>query len=121
MRQAVSFLIVFTKDVLHIIVDLGRGKCDLFLPPRVQRVLNMTSFLSFLLSHSIMTMYPFIGNIAVSTQLNRWSFFANVDGSIRRPHYPWFFCFVLLFLSPILVLCTVECLTLCNAKVMKSH
>ena len=30
-------MIVFTKDVLQIIVDLSDGECDLFLLPRVQR------------------------------------------------------------------------------------
>ena len=36
-RTVVSFMIVFTKDVLHIIVDPSDGECDLFLLPRVQR------------------------------------------------------------------------------------
>ena len=55
----VSFIIVFTKDVLHIIIDLSVGECDLFLPARVQRFLNMTNCSSKFLSHGIMTIFHF--------------------------------------------------------------
>ena len=100
-RQAISFRIVFTKNALHMIVDVGGWKCDLFLPPRVQRFPNMTYFPLKLLSRSRMTIYPFFGNIAVSTQVNRWSFFANMDGGVRGLNFSGFFtdCFQLLFVS----------------------
>ena len=34
-RPVISFLIVFSEDVLHIIIDLRDNKCDFSVPPRV--------------------------------------------------------------------------------------
>ena len=64
-----------------------------------------------------MAVDPFSRNITVSTELNRRPFFAGVNGNVGRPRIldtlsPVFSFFFL----PSLVLCIVECLTLCNAK-----
>ena len=48
----------------------------------MQRFLNIANLPSIFLSHSRKTIYPFFGNITVSTQLNRLSFFASVDGNV---------------------------------------
>ena len=87
---------VFTENVSYTIVDLGDGIRHLFLPPRMQRFLNVTNFPS-VFSHNAMTIDPFFGTFGVPTQLNRWSFFASVNGSAREPHSSWFFtvCFLL--------------------------
>ena len=98
-RTVVSFMNVFTKDVLQIMVDLSDGECDLFLLPRGQRFLNMANFTFILLSHSKMTIDPFFSNVAVSTHLNCCSFGASVEGGIRRAHYSWFFTFSFPFLA----------------------
>ena len=95
LRLVVSFLIVFPEDVLHTVVDLRDGKLDLSLSPRMQRFLNMAYYTSVFLSHSIMTIDPFFSNIALQSAFR-------------------------FFLFPILVLCTVVCLTLRNAKVIFS-
>ena len=57
---------VFTENVFHIIVDLGDGIRHLFLPPRMQRFLNVTNFPS-VFSHNAMTIDPFFGTVGVPT------------------------------------------------------
>ena len=108
-RQVV-LLIVFPGNVLHIIVDVVDGISNFSLPPRMQRFLNV--------SHFPFVFFPWENDhwsiFIVTTQLNRRSFFARMDGKYPEAASTW------LILSPILDLCTVECLTLCNAKVMKS-
>ena len=54
------------------------------------------------LAQSIMAVDPFSSNIAVSTQLNRRSFLAGVDGSVGEAQYPWYFAFsVFSLFSPV--------------------
>ena len=72
--------------------------------------LNVANFSFVFLTQSIMTIDAFLRNIAISTQLNRRSFFASVDGVVGGTPYSCFFTFNLsFFFFTILVLCIVEC------------
>ena len=84
----VCFLVVFSVDVLHEVVDFRNWSGYPLFPPRASGPLNLSDSSSVLLPQRTFTIDPFTRNITVSTQLYCRPFIAGVDSGICGSQFP---------------------------------
>ena len=73
-RQVISLLIVFSENVLHVVVNFIHRKCYVHSQSLMQRFFNMPNILCVLLSHRVVANDPLFSHIAVPTHNARQYF-----------------------------------------------
>ena len=81
----IGLLIVFPKDVLYIVVNLGDRFGYLLFPTLVQGFSESPQLFLILLSQRVLAVDPLANHLTVATQLHCGTIFACVNGSISGP------------------------------------